>query len=225
MHTNTKALLRRSALALPILLATACGSASESPVVASAAPEPPPVISVEPTTEAAAGAATQSELTEEDITFLQGMIPHHAQAVEMAELVAERTAHADELGGLAQAILTTQQAEIDIMNGLLESAGEDPVDPMASMGEGHGGMGSDMAMSGMMTAEDMTALEEADGEAFDGLFLEGMIMHHEGAIEAAQEVVAQEGGNADVRALAEDIIAAQEAEIAQMQAWQEEWGV
>jgi uncharacterized protein (DUF305 family) len=224
MHTSTTALLRRSALALPFLLATACGSASESPVIASAAPEPPPAISVEPTSEAAA-ASTQTELSEQDITFLKGMIPHHAQAVEMAELVAERTAHAEELGGLAQSIITTQQGEIDIMNGLLESAGEDPVDPMSSMDEGHGGMGSDMAMSGMMTAEDMTALEEADGAAFDGLFLEGMIMHHEGAIEAAQEVVAHRAGNADVRALADDIIAAQEAEIAQMQAWQEEWDV
>ena len=210
-----------AAIALISLLLTAC--ASDDPTVA------------EPTDATAEGAASDeaadganAAFTDTDVAFLQGMVPHHAQAVEMAALVADRTAHPDELGPLAEEITATQQEEIDTMNGLLEQAGEDPVD--ASMGDMDMGDHSDMdmggmQMSGMMSAEDLTALADADGDTFDGLFLEMMIAHHEGAIEAAQQVLDQEDGNSEVAALAEAIIAAQEAEIEQMTAWQEEWAV
>ncbi len=171
---------------------------------------------------------TDIEATDVDIAFLQGMVPHHAQAVEMAELVEGRTAHPDELGQLAAAIIATQQEEIDQMNDLLVQAGQDPVDPAGDMGGmNHGGMDmGEGAMEGMMSAEDMTSLADAEGDAFDGMFLQMMIAHHEGAISSAQEVLDQTDGGSDAIAdLAEAIITAQEAEIAQMQGWQEDWGV
>lgn len=158
--------------------------------------------------------------TEGDVSFLQGMVPHHAQAVQMARLVPDRTAHPDELGELADTIIATQEDEISVMNDLLADAGEDPVEP-----SGTEGMDMSMEMSGMMSAEAMAGLAESDGDTFDGLFLEMMVDHHEGAIESAQETLDAGDGNADVTALAEDIIAAQEAEITQMRAWQEDWMV
>jgi uncharacterized protein (DUF305 family) len=161
-----------------------------------------------------------------DLAFLRGMVPHHAQAVEMAEMVEGRTAHPDELGGLAEEIIATQQSEIDLMNDLLARAGEEPVDggDMSMDGMDHGDdmeMGG-MEMGGMMTADDMTTLEGLEGDAFDQLFLEMMIAHHVGAIEAAERVLA-EGESAEVSDLADDVIEAQRAEIEQMEAWQSEW--
>lgn len=179
-------------------------------------------------------AGDAGSFTDTDVSFLQGMVPHHSQAVEMAELVPDRTAHPEELGELADTIIATQQEEIDTMNGLLEQAGEDPVETGDDMGAMDMGgeetedadldMGG-MEMSGMMAPEDMTALTEAEGDAFDGMFLEMMVAHHEGAIEAAQQVQEAEDGNPAVATLAGEIIAAQEAEITQMQGWQSDWGV
>ncbi len=171
--------------------------------------------------------AQPDAFTEVDTAFLRGMVPHHAQAVEMARLVEGRTDHPEELGGLAQEIIDAQEAEIQTMNGLLSAAGEEPVDAADDM-DGHD-MGSmddtGMAMEGMMSAADMTALADATGATFDGLFLDMMIAHHRGAIVSAQQVLDQPDGNADVAVLAEEIISAQEAEIARMEGWQEEWGV
>lgn len=151
-----------------------------------------------------------------DTSFLESMIPHHAQAVEMAEMVADRTAHPDELTGLADTIISTQQAEIDRMNGLLTQAGAETVDPDADHG-------MEMEMSGgMMAPEEMEQLASLDGDAFDLRFLEMMTAHHRGAIEQAQDVLDQ-GVSPEVADLAQEIIDAQEAEIEQMQAWQEEW--
>lgn len=152
-----------------------------------------------------------------DVKFLQSMIPHHAQAVEMAEMVADRTAHPDELGELADTIIATQQDEIDTMNALLADAGEEPVDP----GAGHAMADMD-GMAGMMDPADMEELASLDGEAFDLRFIEMMTAHHQGAIQQAQDVLGS-GENAEVADLAQEIIAAQQAEIAQMQDWQQEW--
>lgn len=165
---------------------------------------------------------TSSTLAEEEVSFLQGMVPHHAQAVDMARLVPDRTAHPDELGELADMIIATQADEISLMNDLLVAAGEDAVEPSDA-----GGMdGMDMSgMSGMMSSSEMSDLADSDGEVFDGLFLEMMIAHHAGAIESAEDVLGADGLTADVADLAEEIIDAQEAEIAQMQTWQEDWSV
>ncbi len=181
-------------------------------------------------------ATSEASFTETDTAFLRGMVPHHGQAVAMARLVPDRAGHPDELGGLADDIIASQESEITTMNGFLEQAGEESVD--VADGDGmdemdHGGdddMDTDMemdgvAMSGMMSAEDMTTLTDREGDAFDGLFLEMMIAHHTGAIESAQQVLDAGDGNPEVAVLAEEIIAAQEAEIEQMESWQQEWGV
>ncbi len=194
-----------AAVVLAVLLA-ACTGGSGGPDTAADDPD----------------AADTTMLSDVDVTFLQGMGPHHAQAVDMAELVVDRTAHPDELNPLAADIIATQQDEIDTMNALLEDAGEDPVVPAEEMGD-HSGM--DMGdMSGMMSEEDVSALSAAEGDAFDTLFVQMMIAHHEGAIEAAQQVLDQDG-NAQVVTLAEAIVAAQQVEIAQMESWQQEWGI
>ena len=150
-----------------------------------------------------------------DVSFATGMIPHHAQAVEMADM-AVSMADDSEVVDLANQIKDAQQPEIDTMSGWLEAWGEDvPDTSMGSMsGMDHGDMNS--GMSGMMSPEDMQRLEGASGATFDEMFLEMMIEHHQGAIEMSQTEL-QDGENADAKALAQTIIDAQEAEIATME--------
>lgn len=149
-----------------------------------------------------------------DAEFLQGMVPHHRQAVEMAEMVAERSDR-PELNELADNIISSQTEEIDQMNTLLSDAGAEPAE---SGGMDHGGS----SMSGMMSDEDMQQMMSSEGEAFELMFLESMTAHHRGAIEAAEMVLA-DGENADVAGLADQIIAAQRGEIEQMDTWKEQW--
>ena len=148
-----------------------------------------------------------------DVTFAQEMIPHHRQAVEMAALAGDRASD-PEVRQLAEDIEAAQAPEIATMTGWLESWGEDvPADAMDHSDMGHG---SEDAMAGMMSAEDMAELEQAQGAAFDRLFLELMVEHHEGALEMARTQQAQ-GENPDALALAEKIEADQQAEISEMQ--------
>ena len=150
-------------------------------------------------------------LNEADVTFLQMMVSHHEQANEMAEMV-EGSTDRPELAELASTILSTQTAEIEQMNGLLEAAGEDP-----EMG------GMDMgSMPGMMDDSQMTELMSLRDQAFDLAFLDMMTEHHTGAIEMAQTVLA-DGENPEVAQLAQEIIDAQQTEIDQMAQWQEQW--
>lgn len=149
--------------------------------------------------------STEADFNDADVTFLQMMIPHHEQAVDMAELAQEHAADA-EVVDLAAQIAAAQQPEIDGMTGLLEAWGE-PVEM-----EGHEGM----SMGGMATEEQMTELGAADGADFDKLFVELMIAHHEGAVTMAEEHHA-EGQNADAAAIADAVIETQTAEIATLQ--------
>ena len=165
-------------------------------------------------TSQAGGAPAGGEHDDADVMFAQMMIPHHAQAVEMSDMVLAKEDVDAQVLDLAQRIKDAQQPEIDQMSGWLEGWGAEM--PDMSMGgvdsmEGmdHGGMG------GMMSAEDMQALEDADGAAASRLFLEQMIEHHTGAIEMAETQVA-DGRNAEAVALAEAIIVAQQAEITEM---------
>lgn len=136
-----------------------------------------------------------------DIMFAQMMIPHHQQAVDMSTLAETRTSN-PEILALAQEIKDAQAPEIKQMTAWLDSAG-------AGMDMGH-----DMAMGGMLTDEQMTALSNASGADFDKLYLQGMIAHHEGAIEMAQMILGS--NNAEAKALAEAIISSQTAEIEKM---------
>ncbi len=143
--------------------------------------------------------------TDPNVEFAQQMIPHHEQALEMAALVAVRSADPD-VEALAAKIEAAQAPEIEQMQTWLAQWGESEVD------DAHGGHGSE---HGMMTAEQMAALETATGAEFDDLWLEMMIDHHEGAIVMAEEVLAQ-SSDPQVEQLAQDVIAAQTAETEQM---------
>ena len=144
-----------------------------------------------------------------DIMFAQMMIPHHQQAVEMSEVLLAKDDIPAEVVEFAQGVIDAQGPEIDRMNAMLEAWGQQPV--TGDMGEmDHGGM------SGMMSEEDMTALEDAKGTEAARLYLEQMTAHHEGAVDMARDEVA-DGQHPQAIALAEQVIEDQEAEIAQMQ--------
>jgi uncharacterized protein (DUF305 family) len=141
--------------------------------------------------------------------FAQMMIPHHQQAVEMSTL-AETRASSPKIKALAAEIKEAQQPEIDQMTAWLEEWGI-PVMPMDEAMSEHGGHG----MSGMLTDDQMQQLADANGPEFDRLFAEFMILHHEGAIDMAEDVV--DSKDPRVAALAAAIIKTQADEIAHMQ--------
>ncbi len=178
-----------------------------------------------PTTERPAGspATSAAEATgavahnAADIGFAQMMIPHHRQALELAELVPGRSDDAAVIT-LASTISAEQQPEIDTMSALLAAWGVDPEAP-AEEHNGHGGMSGPMA--GMVDETTMARLGELRGRPFDTLWLQSMISHHRGAIEMARVEVA-DGQNDEMRALARGVITAQQAEIDQMQRMLEE---
>jgi uncharacterized protein (DUF305 family) len=150
------------------------------------------------------GSQTTAQFNDADVTFAQGMIPHHRQAIEMAKLAQERAATAD-VKQLAADIEKAQDPEIQTMTGWLRAWGKEL--PETSSME-HGGM----EMPGMMSEEDMKGLQNASGTAFDRMFLQMMIKHHEGAIDMARTEQAN-GKNADAIALAKQIETAQTKEI------------
>ena len=144
--------------------------------------------------------ATQSnsEYSADDISFAEMMIPHHEQAIEMSDIALLNTTNTDLLE-LAQEIKSTQSPEIEIMKGW------DGV--KTSTHAGH-------MMDGMLSESELADLRDAKGKAFDLLFLQEMIKHHEGAIEMAQAVVNSK--NKAVADLATSIIKTQELEISTM---------
>lgn len=164
-----------------------------------------------PATAAPGGSATTVELNSADVEFAQGMIAHHEQAIEMAEIALDPNIGASPaVIDLATRIKGAQDPEVELMTGWLTAAGE-PVAMDAS--EGH-----DMSsMDGMMTADQMDAMSAMTGAGFDQMWLGMMIAHHEGAISQSETVKAN-GSNVDVLALADQIITAQQAEITEMQA-------
>jgi uncharacterized protein (DUF305 family) len=148
------------------------------------------------------------------VTFAQSMIVHHRQALEMSALAAERTER-EEVREFAAGIEAAQGPEMKLMSGRLERWGQD----MPSGGDEHAGMDmsdkGDIEMrsgSGMTTDEQMSSLADASGAEFDGLFLELMIEHHEGAVAMAQAQL-EEGAFPEALAVAEEIIAVQQDEI------------
>ncbi|MBC3193169.1 DUF305 domain-containing protein [Pseudonocardia sp. C8] len=186
------------------LVLTACGGGEPA---GSAGPAPVP-------TSAAAPAHNQA-----DIAFAQGMIPHHQQAVEMAELAADR-AGSDDVRRLATAIGRAQAPEIARMRGFLAAWGAPESGGMPGMDHGSTGHGTahgagHRGMAGMMTDEQLRGLEQARGAGFDRMFLEMMIRHHEGAVQMARAELA-DGTNAEAKALARQVVDAQQAEITEM---------
>jgi uncharacterized protein (DUF305 family) len=145
-----------------------------------------------------------------DVAFVQAMIPHHAQALEMTELVADRTSRAD-IPLLAERIETSQQDEIGQLERWLTDRGERIPDAHSH----HGGMG---LMPGMLTDEQLAQLENATGAEFDQLFLQSMIYHHEGAVVMVNDLLTGGKGGQEpaVFQLAQHIDSDQQIEIARM---------
>jgi uncharacterized protein (DUF305 family) len=187
------------------LLLTACGGGSDADSSESVAPE-------------SIAAATDSSFNDADVAFAQGMIPHHAQAVDMASIALQPESGASaEIQALATAIQSAQDPEIETMTQWLQTWGQPLEMPGMDGMDAMDGMHSMDSMDGMMTEEQMASLAGLSGPAFDTEWATMMIAHHQGAITQAETVKAA-GADPEVLALADQIISAQQAEIVQLQA-------
>jgi uncharacterized protein (DUF305 family) len=155
---------------------------------------------------------------EADVSFMQGMIHHHAQAVEMVDLLRTR-GESKELAALGERMTISQSDEIRYMKQWLEERGQ-PVMPTHKMdhnmaGMDHSKMSAMPLMPGMLTPEQMAALAKAKGTEFDRLFLTGMIQHHTGALIMVDELFGTPGAGQDsvLFDFATDIDNTQRAEI------------
>ncbi|MFJ8108088.1 DUF305 domain-containing protein [Streptomyces sp. NPDC096132] len=152
--------------------------------------------------------AGSSSFNDADVTFAQMMIPHHEQALEMAEL-ADGRASDSEVKGIVAKIEQAQDPEIKTMRGWLKSWNKPTAaESMPGMDHGSGG--------GMMSDADMEHLEGMKGAEFDKMFAEMMIEHHNGAISMAEDEQ-KNGKNTDAVKMADDIVEGQSAEVKQLQ--------
>lgn len=190
----------------------ACTSESEpvptstAPVVQLGAPgEPNRTMSPEE-----AAALQSPEYNEADVTFVRDMLHHHSQAIVMTDLVAERS-NDDEVRQLAERMAIGQTDEMDRMEAWLQARGEPVRDPDA-------GHDAHVGMPGLLTDAELAELAAAQGKAFDRLFLEYMIKHHQGAVEMVV-VLFNDGGGQEVEmgTLAMHVESDQNIEIKRMQ--------
>jgi uncharacterized protein (DUF305 family) len=220
---------RRVVVCATMLAACACATLSASPVLAQQRDSARPVV-VQPgapgqpsKTLPPSTRATLPPRSPADVEFMQGMIMHHAQAIDMTALIPSHTENRD-LRSLGARISSSQSDEIKFMKRWLTARGES-----VSMRDGMPGMpdthtsGHDMAamhlMPGMLTPEQMEALRKATGPDFDRLFLTGMIQHHQGALTMVKDLfdTAGAGQDADLFNFATDADNTQRAEIKIMQ--------
>ncbi|WP_327585179.1 DUF305 domain-containing protein [Nonomuraea sp. NBC_00507] len=196
MRINRKLSFAVAAGALALL--TACGSNGDSMaghegMSSSSAPAA-----------TTASASPSAAFNDADVTFAQMMIPHHEQAVEMADLAATRASD-PEIKELAVKIKAAQDPEIQTMKAWLTGWGKAAPE---------GGMGHEMP--GVMSEEEMKKLDAAKGTEFDKLFAQQMIAHHNGAIEMAR-TEQTDGSNPEAKELAKTIETAQQAEVERLQ--------
>lgn len=160
--------------------------------------------------------------TEDDLMFLTHMIMHHEQALEMAALVPSRS-HRDEFVRFARYVDGAQRAEIDQMKSLLQMASDRGI-PIP-----HHEMLGDPPMAGMLSKAQMAALAAATGAEFERLWLQGMIYHHEGALDMAREQQRQQFETGrhpyGIDVMVDDILNVQRAEITKMRGWLDQWGL
>jgi len=168
-----------------------------------------------------------------DVMFIDMMIPHHEGAIAMAQVALTRAEH-EEVRQLAQAIIDVQSREIEQLRAWRDqwypNAPQMPMEQMMGMMmgmmQGMPGMGSGQQMMEMLqhsmdaTAQ-MRALCAVQGP-FDLAFINGMMLHHQGAIAMAQAAL-QQAQHPELRAFAQGVIDAQQAEIEQMTRWRESW--
>lgn len=158
-----------------------------------------------PTTQAPSTSDPGAAFNSADVMFVQMMIPHHEQAIEMSDMALDPNVGANaEVVDFARQIKSAQDAEVALMMGLLTEWGQPTMDQTMDH--------SSMGMDGMLSAADMERLGQLDSAAFDRAWIAAMIEHHEGALTMAQDVLA-DGANATVRTLANEIARTQQAEI------------
>ncbi|MDP6652704.1 MAG: DUF305 domain-containing protein, partial [Gammaproteobacteria bacterium] len=199
----------RVALAASIALFAISQSLAQVPIIQPGAPgQPGRIISAEQASDLAA-----IQYAAGDVMFLQGMISHHAQAMEMSELVESRSTR-EAMVLLAQRISLSQDDEIAMMQGWLSER------DLAVPGvDAHHGVDFEL-MPGMLSDEQMAELEQAQGAEFDSLFLDYMIEHHLGAIEMVENLLDQRGAAQDpvLYTFTSDITSDQSSEIERMDA-------
>ena len=213
---------------LAVALACACIGAScktasqggAAPAAPARADQPPPIVQPGAPGQASqiisaqkASDLSQVQYTGADIKFMQGMIGHHAQAIEMTALIPSNTT-SDDMKKLGSRIQISQDDEIHMMQTWLSVRRQQVPDRNAM--HMHGAT----LMPGMLTPDEMKQLADARGAAFDKLFLEGMIKHHGGALTMVQELFATPGAgqDAEIFAFASDVDADQRMEIERMSA-------
>ncbi|AGF71202.1 DUF305 domain-containing protein [Corynebacterium halotolerans] len=226
--TRLGTLAAAGALALTL---TACGDEAMD----GSAPPPDtttPTTDGETTTSPTGDEGAAEDHNDQDVEFLQGMIPHHEQAVEMSDILLAKEGVDAEVAELAQQIRDSQQAEIEQMTGWLESWGE-PVETTAETATQNGGQDSERGaltprespidIPDLPSGEDLEELRNASGDEASSIYLERMNDHHEDAVDMAEEQV-DSGQHAEVTDLARSIIENQEAQIGQMEQIQERLG-
>lgn len=187
----------------------ACGS-SKSPSTDSTSPSSMPGMNMSQHANMSSSASGALIHNAADVAFASSMLPHHAQAVTMADLALGKATSA-QVRQMAQQMKAMQSKEIQTMTEWM-SAWHEPMPAMSMSGE----MGL-MAMNGMMTDAEMQGLSSASGATFDKMWLQLMIKHHQGAIAMAEDEKSK-GENSNSQALAASVISAQTTEIKQMQA-------
>jgi uncharacterized protein (DUF305 family) len=154
-----------------------------------------------------------------DVKFMQGMIPHHAQALIMAGY-AKTNGASPQLQLMCERMIISQRDEIAFMRTWLRDRGQFvPLPDAKHLTMDHDGMKHDMLMPGMLTDAELDALSKARGKEWERLFLIGMIKHHQGAIGMVEELFASHGAAQDdhVYLYASDVYADQQAEIERME--------
>ncbi|MET9671046.1 DUF305 domain-containing protein [Streptomyces sp. NPDC006475] len=201
MNVNRSLIRRTAALTaagVAALVLAACGSDSDSSAGHNGHAATSPT---------ASASASRGQHNAADIAFAQQMIPHHRQAVQMADLAPSRS-QSTEVKKLAAQIKKAQGPEIKTLSGWLTSWGEEVPAEGAMDHSMHGA-------DGMMGAEEVDELERLSGKAFDTAFMEMMIKHHEGAV-AMAKTEQKDGSYQPAQDMAGAIIASQSAEITQM---------
>lgn len=205
---RTKVLVPAVAVTAALMLAACNGSNDSDSTMSSMTGSATMSSMAHPTTTEApdtSASGQPADYNEADVTFLQMMYPHHAQAIEMAKLVPSRSQN-QEVIALAAGIEKAQGPEMEQIASLLKQFGKPA--PSADMGHMTG-------MPGMASTEQLAVLAGKSGTDFDKMFLTLMIAHHTGAIDMGTREQS-EGKNADVQKLAETIVTAQRTEIDKM---------
>jgi uncharacterized protein (DUF305 family) len=199
-----------------VLIAAGCRSGAPATSTAPLVQPGAPGQSSQTIDSARATDLSKVRFTTADVEFMQGMIAHHAQAIEMTDLLKERTQR-DDMRKLAERIDISQADEIRMMQQWLVDRGQIAPDQHAHHHEGP-------MMPGMLMPEQMERLAAARGPEFDRLFLEGMIAHHQGALTMVDDLIKQPGAaqESEIFGFISDVEADQSAEIARMGAMLQE---